>query len=237
MTASTPKFSQMDLRLEKLTGLVYLTDELLQDSTAMARYVANAVAEELSFKVVDAILNGTGAGQPLGIITANSLVEIAAETNQESTTLLAENIIKMYARLWPASKRRAIVIANVDALPQLMTMSIAVGTGGQLVWQPMNQLAGRPRDTILGMPCYYVEQSPSLGTLGDLLLADLSQYIFIERPIQQASSIHVQFLTGQTAIRWVWRCNGQPNIQWESATTPYKGSATVSPFVGVASRE
>ena len=50
--------------------------------------------------------------------------------------------------------------------------------------------------------------------------------------MQAASSIHVQFVTDETAFRFVLRLDGQP--LWHSALTPYKGSDTLSPFVTVA---
>ena len=80
-----------------------------------------------------------------------------------------------------------------------------------------------------------IEQCSALGDVGDIILADLSQYLTIEKGgLQSASSIHVQFVTDETAYRFVVRNNGQPI--WNSALTPYKGANDLSPFVTLAER-
>jgi len=70
--------------------------------------------------------------------------------------------------------------------------------------------------------------------VGDIVLANLDQYLLIDKPMQSAMSIHVQFLTDQTVFRFVYRVDGQPAVH--SALTPYKGSNTRSPFVALATR-
>ena len=65
LTATKPKYRQMELNLQKLTGLYYATDELLADAVALGAFIQDAFAEEFGFKVDDAIIRGSGAGQPL----------------------------------------------------------------------------------------------------------------------------------------------------------------------------
>jgi hypothetical protein len=47
-------------------------------------------------------------------------------------------------------------------------------------------------------------------------------------------SDHVRFIYGERTFRWTQRINGK--TPWRSAVTPFKGSATVSPFVALAAR-
>ena len=233
MTGSLPRYMQISIDLEKLTALYYATDELLEDAPALGNRVTNYVTQELAFKLDAAIFRGTGSGQPLGIIEANCLVSVAAETNQTASTIVAENVIKMYSRQW--NKSASVWLANNDTIPQLMTMQIAVGTGGIPIWLPGNQLQNRPYDTLMGRPIHYIEHASTVGTVGDLLSADMKQYLLIRKGgVQSAMSIHTSFTSNQTAFRFVMRCNGQP--LWESAVTPNQGSNTLSPFVGVATR-
>jgi HK97 family phage major capsid protein len=87
-----------------------------------------------------------------------------------------------------------------------------------------------------GAPCVTVEQCETVGTKGDILLCDFSQYITANKgDIQEATSIHVKFEYNQTAFRFVYYFDGQP--RWSSALTPYKGSNTTSPFVALADRD
>jgi len=232
LTGSKPKFRQMEFDLKKLAALYYATDEVVQDAALLEQEVTEAVSDELSFKVQDAIVNGDGAGKPLGILESDCLVSISKETGQAADTIVYENVVKMYARFWGEN---GIWIANRDIFPQLAQMYQAVGTGGVPVWQPANMAAGQPFQTLLGMPIVYVEQAATLGDKGDLILSDMSQYMLIDKGgIQSAMSIHVEFVADEIVYRWITRVDGMPI--WSSALTPYKGSDTRSPFVAINAR-
>jgi HK97 family phage major capsid protein len=85
------------LKLVKLGVVVYLTQELIDDTgIALEQYVARKASEEFNFMIGDSLFNGTGVGQPLGLLNSPSLVSIAKETGQGAATLQAENIVKMY---------------------------------------------------------------------------------------------------------------------------------------------
>lgn len=237
LTASSPKIKLLSLELKKLTALVYITDELLADSVALENFVSRRVPLELTFKVENALFRGTGAGQPEGILSADATVEIIAEVGQAANTILWDNIKKMYARMW-ASSRSSPGTAwwiNQDVEPQLMSMSQVVGTGGVPVYLPANGAAGTPFATLMGIPVIPVEYCSTLGTVGDIVLADFGQYITIDKGgVQSASSMHVRFLTNEMAFRFVFRIDGQP--MWSSALTPFQGTNTLSPFITLATR-
>lgn len=234
-TASQPAFEQVALELKKLVGLCYATDELLQDAPALESWIKMAFAKEFDFKLVDAILNGDGAGKPLGIENAPCTISVAKETGQVAATVLFENIIKMWARLYAPCRSNAVWLISQDIEPQLYSMSLAVGTAGVPVYMPAGGISGAPYGTLMGRPVLPVEQCGTVGSVGDILLADLSQYIMIDKGgLQQASSIHVYFTTDQTAFRFVYRVDGQP--WWRSALTPFNTGSTQSPFINLAIR-
>jgi len=234
-TASKPKFRQMELSLQKLIGLCYATDELLQDATALGEVLMQGLSEEFNFLFDDSIIRGTGAGQPLGILNANCTVSVAIETGQAADTFIAENVVKMYARLWSRSKSNAVWYINQDVLPQLFTMSLAVGTGGAPMFIPAGGISGQQPASLLGRPIVEIEQCSTVGDVGDVILADLSQYLMIKKGgIDAASSIHVRFIYDETAFRFVLRVDGQPI--WNAPLTPYKGSNTLSPFITLDER-
>ena len=74
ITASKPKIRQASLELSKVAALIYTTDELLDDASALSMFVDRIATSELAFKVDDAIIRGDGAGKPLGILNAAALV-------------------------------------------------------------------------------------------------------------------------------------------------------------------
>lgn len=234
-TASKPKFREIELKPNKLMALAYLTDELMEDAPALESFVRQAFAGEFGFLIDDAIINGSGAGQPLGILNSKSLVSVAKETGQKAATIQAENIIKMYARLIPDSLGNAVWLVNQNTIPQLFTMSLSVGTGGAPVFMPAGGLSGNPYNTILGLPVIVIEQAATLGTVGDIVLADLSKYLLASKGgIKTDISIHVKFEYGEQVLRSYLRIDGQPLRS--STLTPYKGSDTISHFVALATR-
>jgi len=234
-TASRPTFRQIELSLKKLFVMYYATDELLQDVAALSRLVGNWCAQEIAFMVEDDIIRGPGAGRPLGILNSGCLITVSKETGQAATTLLAQNVMKMWARMWARSRSEAVWLINQDVEPQLDEMSVAVGTGGQLVYMPPGGLADARYGRLRGRPVIPVEYCATLGAVGDIILADLSQYYLAEKGgIEAAMSIHVRFVYDETAFRFVFRVDGQP--AWDAALTPYQGSNTLSPFVVLEAR-
>jgi HK97 family phage major capsid protein len=234
-TATKPKFRQMELKLNKLMAVMYATDELLADTTALGAIAQQALSEEITWTAENAIFRGTGAGQPVGIIGHASTVSVAKETNQPAATILVNNIFKMWARMWSRSRANAVWFINQDIEPQLLALEFPVGTGGMPAYMPPGGLSQSPYGTLLGRPIIPVEYASTLGTVGDIILADLTQYVMIDKGgIQAAESMHVQFLTDQMAYRWTYRLDGQP--AWRTTLTPANGSATLAPFVTLATR-
>lgn len=233
-TASQPAFDQISLELKKLVGLCYATDELLQDAGALEGWIRQAFTNEFAFKIGDAIVNGDGAGKPLGILNAPCVYAITAETGQGSNTIVTENIIKMWAARFGPKSQDYVWLINQNIEPQLYTMSLAIGAGGIPVYMPAGGISGAPYGTLFGRPVIPCEFCASLGTTGDIILADLSQYIMIEKGgVQSASSIHVKFTYDETCFRFVYRCDGQP--WWKTYITPYKGTTSYqSCFVTLA---
>lgn len=246
-TASRPAFRLINLELKKLLCLVYGTDELMEDATAFDAYLARTVPQEMAFKFEEGILRGPGGGQFVGILNAPATVSVTKETGQAAATIVYNNIVKMWSRMWAGGSGPNVVngnggsmgatvwLINQDILPQLAVMQLPVGTGGSAVFLPPGGASASPYGMLLGRPIIPVEQCSTLGTVGDIVLADLSQYILAEKGgVQAATSIHVQFLTAETAFRWTIRGDGQP--LWNSALTPNQGSNTQSPFITLATR-
>ncbi|MBD3354311.1 MAG: phage major capsid protein [Candidatus Lokiarchaeota archaeon] len=235
ITSSKPKFREIDLKLKKVAALVYATDELLQDASALESWVMSRLPDELRFRVEDAIINGTGAGMPLGVLQCDALISVTKETGQAADTIYAENISKMWARRWAPSGRNMVWLHNQDTEPELDKLSYAVGTGGSLVYMPPGGLSGAPYGRIKGRPVIPTEYNPTLGDVGDLMLFDPTQYQMIDKGgVQSAASIHVRFIYDEQVFRFIYRVDGQP--LWHSALTPFKGTDTQSPYIAIAER-
>jgi HK97 family phage major capsid protein len=241
MTQSKPSLKDLTLKLSRLTCLVPVTEELLEDAPAMAGYVTRKAGEKLAFKVNDAIINGTGVGQPLGIMNAPCKIQVSKISSQVADTIHAKNIVTMWARLPAASQRNAVWLVNQDCLPQIYQLGFAVTDGtttnvgaGALYMGP-GQMQGAPSGTLLGRPIVVTEACAAIGDVGDIILADMSKYLLAKKGAMRAdTSIHLWFDQNITAFRFVMRMNGQP---WLSAAIARKnGSNTLSHFIYLEAR-
>jgi len=234
-TASQPKLARVEMKLRKVGALGYMTDELVADAVGLGGELQAMFGEELIFQVEDAITEGTGSGQPLGYTVAPCLVSVDKETGQSAATIVHANLSKMWARMAPRDKANAVWLINGDCGPQLDVLSIPAGTSALeprfVNYSPSGVL------TIKGRPVIELEYNATLGTVGDIVLINLKRYRLIRKGgVEQASSMHVMFTTGQQTFRAFWRCDGQ--MMPRSAVTPFKGGSTktLSPVIVLATR-
>jgi HK97 family phage major capsid protein len=201
MTQSKPELKDLTVKTHRLTALVPVTDELLQDAPAMNSYVPAKAGEVFAFRLNDAIVNGTGAGQPLGIMNAPCTVQVSKESSQTSGTVHADNVVKMMARMPAASFRRAVWLINQDVVPFVMKLGFAVTTasgtaaGAGALWMAPQGLANQSEyGSILGRPILVTEACATVGTTGDIILADLSKYLsVVTGALRTDVSIHLWF--------------------------------------------
>lgn len=236
LTDASPKFGRAVLDAKKLTGLSVVPNELLQDSLiSFAALVETLWPQALAFFEDNAFMSGTGVGEPLGFLGAGNSAGVAVtkETGQTADTIVVENVIKMYSRMLPSSLSRGVWICSPEAIPELFTMALSVGTGGGPVM--LTNVAGPAPMTIFGRPLIVSEKAGRLGDRSDLSFVDLSYYLVGDRQTMTASSsTDWKFGNDQTAFRIIQRVDGQPWLQ--SAITPANGGPTLSPFVEIADR-
>lgn len=231
VTASRPKFKELKLDLEKMMGFAYATDELLQDAAFMTGFFGSAFTVAANRLLEDAIISGDGSGKPKGILSSGALITVDAEASQAAGTLNAQNILKMWTRALTSGRRDMVWMMHPDLedqLPQLML-------GDKLIWMPEGGISGAQYQTILGRPVLFNDNCKAMGTKGDVLLADLMQYMLLKKgTAKQDWSMHVEFLTDQMCFRMVLRCNGTPKVT--APITLKNSTRTRSPFVTLAAR-
>ena len=178
VTATKPKFGKLALNLHKLFARGRSSDELMEDSPiALEQFLFKHFGDEINFLVNNSLINGTGSGQPLGILNADCVVSVSKETGQSAATVNATNILKMWSRMWARSRANSVWLINQDVEPQLYSMQIGTGVANQVVYMPPGGLSSAPYATLMGRPVLPVEYCATLGTVGDIILADLSQWV------------------------------------------------------------
>jgi HK97 family phage major capsid protein len=226
ITGSHPKWYQFEVKPKKVGALCYATDEQLQDTVNLASWLNRVVPDELRFQAEDAIYEGDGVGKPLGMLLSPSLISVL---RYATSTISYIDVVNMWSRRW-AGVSDYVWLINQDVTPQLDSMYVTSG-----VPVPPNFFAYGPDGVMRmkGKEVLEVEYAQSMGTVGDILLASLSQYQAASKgDVQSVSSIHVEFEKMEEAFRFALRLDGQPS--WHSALTPLHGSTTHSPFVALA---
>jgi HK97 family phage major capsid protein len=232
MSASKMADKEMSVDLHELYAFVLATDDLLNDAPRLSGRLAMQAARAINWKASDAIMNGTGSGQPDGFFGHSSEVVVAKESGQSADTINATNVAKMMARC--LNPTNAIWIAHQSILPQLVTMTI----GNQPIWTaPDRGMQDAPGGFLLGRPVIYSNHAKTLGDKGDLQLLDLDGGYYVAEKstgISFAESMHLFFDYGMQAFRWTFRMGGRPFAS--DPVTPANGSDTLSHFVQLAER-
>jgi HK97 family phage major capsid protein len=233
MTASKLALTGEISQLHELYAFCAASNEVLSDASMLQNRLTTQAGRAIAWTASEAVMWGSGAGQPTGFMKAPCLVTVAKEAGQADTTIVVLNLGKMLSRVLRVGGK-PLWFANPDIIPQLIGLTI----GNMPVWVPMNQgIQANPFDGyLLGYPVIFTEHAQTLGVTGDLVCANLAGYYAAVKAggVEFASSIHLYFDQNLTAFRWTFRINGQPILS--KAVQPAKGATTKSHFVALASR-
>ena len=224
-TASDAEFREVSLVAHKLIGYTRASDELLADAAiSLSDFLSGPLgfAGGVAWMEDYAFLQGTGAGQPLGVINAGATITVARQS--AATPVQYQDLVNMLEAFLPTG--RGVWIISQSAMSNLLTMSGPTGNPSYL-WG--NATEGRP-NTLLGFPVVWTEKTPTVGTAGDVILAGFTYYLIGDRQATTIESTQYDYWRyDKTSWRVVHRVDGQP---WLSAPlTLQDGSTQVSPFV------
>lgn len=238
MSQSKPAFQDVTVKAHKLAVLVPITEELAEDAPALDGYLRRKVPEKMEFKISNALVRGSGVGQPLGFLNGPCLTTVAAEGSQTADTINAANVLKMFAAMPVSSRATAVWLIHPDAEPQLPQMVI----GQQPVYMPAGGLSGNMYGMLLGRPVIPHQVCETVGDVGDIMFVDFNQYLTLSKTgggrdangTKTDVSMHLWFDQDLLAYKTTVRLGGQP--WWSSTTAMRDGSFVQSPFVVLAAR-
>lgn len=232
ITEADPKARSVNVNLRKLIGMLRFSNELLADLPNGGKQIINICGKGLGWYRDKFFLKGNGAGQPLGILNSNCLVTVAKETGQAADTITYMNLCDMMSSMYAGSFGNSVWIAHQTTIPQLLTLTLDVGTAGTHI-PVMKESDGK--FSILTRPVIFTEKTEVLGDKGDIILADFSQYLIgLKEEMRIDLSGHFYFTTDETLARLIERHDGLP--LWDTTLTLEDGSTEVSPFVTLAER-
>ena len=235
VAASKPAFKEMKLDLEKMMGVCYCTDEMLQDAAFLTGFMGTAFSLAGDRLLTEAVINGDGTGKPTGLLHSGALVTVDKESGQTAGTLLGANVLKMVARTMPRNRDRLVWLMHPDLEEQLPTLAVQSGQAAKFLWNPEGGLGNFDTQRVMNKPVLLEDCCSAQGSKGDVMLVDPFQYILLSKgTAKQDWSIHVEFLTDQNCFRMVFRCNGAPKMN--KPLTIKNSTKTRSPFVTLAAR-
>ncbi len=225
-TETEPSFRQIHLVARKLAGYTQASDELLADNAAGLEVLLRTLFGRAIARIEDYhFLNGSGVGEPLGILNSGAVVDVARDTANEVAYV---DIANMWARLPAWSMGNATWLVSQRALSEFIQMEDGAGNH---VFMPQESGGAKQNvmGTIFGRPLVVTEFLPDLGTQGDVSLIDFSYYVIGDRQATTiASSRDYAFINDLTTWRFVHRVDGQP---WIEDPFYISTADTVSPFV------
>ena len=236
--ATRPKMREVKLDLEKMMGLAYCTEEMMEDAAFMSGFFSTAFSLAADELLTGAVIGGDGVGKPLGYLNSPALVTVAKETSQAAGTFVGNNAVKMLARAMPKNRDRLVWLMHPDMEEQLPALSITSSDGStsKFLWDPEGGIRNFDAQRVLGKTVIFDQNCATPGVVGDVMLVDPFQYILLSKgTIKQDWSMHVEFLTDQMCFRVVFRCNGTPKVN--SPLTIKNSTKTRSPFVALADRK
>jgi HK97 family phage major capsid protein len=224
-TETEPEFRLIQMVAKKLSGYTLGSNEVTDDAAVslealLMRLFGDAIAWHEDY----AFLNGTGVGEPKGILKSGALVSATARS--AASAFAIADAAKMMAKFLPQSWRRGAWLIAPDLIEKLIGQ-----VSNPLAW--LENLRTSIPMVYLGKPLYVTEKLPAVNTVGDVLLVDCSYYLIGDRAgIAISSSEHYKFINDQMTWKFVKRVDGQPWI--DNAITLQDASRTVSPFVALA---
>lgn len=209
-TDTKPSFDTLTLTAKKLIGLINITDELIADSSInIINYITALFVRAFQYQTEYEIITGSGANnQMLGIRNdpgINTVARTVAGTVQYADLInLESSLDENFTDLTFLSRR-----ATVN------TLRTQVDTVGQPVYHDgfTTFLGGAMVPQLLGYPVDKTRNVPAMGVRGDLILGDLSYYIWAVRQdmvIDQSNA--PRFVYDETTLRFVMRQDGLPGV-------------------------
>lgn len=236
-TQSKPKLETVEYKLKKVTALVPLTDELMEDAPAMAAYVAETAGGRINYMIGNAIFRGNGTVDPLGFLTgATTSTAASIQTIARAGTgaIATADLTTMLSYMPEWFLDGAAWFIHPTVIPSLFGLTV----GNYPVFFPIGgvQTQGAQIGSLFTKPVYVSQLCRKLGAVGDMIFANMKQYQIVSKTsgMQAFSSPHLWFDQDAVAFKFRMRLDGAP--KWRSGIAQADTNVTtkLSPFVAIA---
>ncbi len=144
---TTASFGKRVLRPHPISKRIRVSSKLLRSQANAERWVVEALANAVATPQETAFIQGSGSGEPLGLLNTDGL---AVYTTASSGTVTGDDVRKWLYSLPARFQQRARVLTSVDFLRHILTLKDASGNyvfpdyRGQLLNVPVSLTDGMP---------------------------------------------------------------------------------------------
>lgn len=202
-TESDDEFGTVSLGAHKLSTIIKVSEELLNDSAFnLETYISSEFARIMGAAEELAFINGNGTGKPTGVLNTAEVGVTSAASNAITT----DEIIDLYHSLRTPYRKNAVFMSSDSTIKAIRKLK---DSNGQYLWQPGLQ-AGQP-DTILNRPIHTSAYMPEIESGNKILLfGDLSYYWVADRQGRSFQRLNELFAkNGQVGFRVFQRLDGK----------------------------
>jgi len=204
-TESDPTFNQKTIDAYKLTDLVKVSIELLDDSMFdLEDYIAKEFARAFGIAEETAFCVGDGSGQPTGLFTANG-ADVGV-TAAGATAITADELISLVYALKSPYRKNAKFLMNDATVAAIRKLKDG---NGNYLWQPA-LTAGQP-DKLMGYELYTSPYVPTLAAGAyTVAFGDFNSYWIADRKGRTVQRLNELYSTnGQVGFVATERVDGK----------------------------
>ena len=175
---SSESFTQKTLGAYKLACGVSCTNELLQDSFYdVESHLAQEFSKSIAAKEEDALLNGSGVNEPLGLIQILSLNSGTMTKTTSGNSISADDLISLCYSLKRPYRKNACWLMSDNTLAEVRKLKNSVQ---DYLFSP--SLEEKTPDRLLGYPVYSSEFMPNIaGGSIPIIFGDFTRFIVGQR--------------------------------------------------------
>lgn len=199
-----PLFAQQTVRVHELAGYTELSHKILiRSAIALEPLLASLYRTAIALELERTILNGTGTGQPLGVLQAAGVHQLARNA---ADTVGWEDCKELKHELQFYHRDGARFVIGDGAEEALENEQDTLG-------RPLFSatVSSGPYDRISGYPYNISYNSPTLGNNGDVIFGVWKYYyLVVEEDVMIAKSDHYRFQQNRRAIKVFMNVGGVP---------------------------
>ncbi len=219
MSQTKPILQNRQITLSELRCLVPIANELIDDAPMLNSYLGVKAPQKMTYAIDDAIIRGTGQGQPLGMLINNPSAQTITANATASAGFSLTDLANIYPHIIQPMGNYQEVPPCVWVMTPRSYAAISTFTSGTTAGFPLAltnaNIGGRIVLTALGIPIVVSQHVPGYDQAGAVSLVNFDGYSGFnkESGFDFQSSIHLFFDSNATAFRWIYRFGGEPKLR------------------------